>query len=67
MFADLTWERETEILIAALTHEEIQTAVAPALTGYLSSVSHCLPPKSFNGVIALNSAVNLSPTAYGSN
>lgn len=37
-------------------------------SSYLSqSLSLCLPPKSFNGVIALNSTVNLSPTAYGSN
>ena len=39
MFANLTRERETEILIAALIHEEIQTAaaaVAPAPTSYLS-------------------------------
>lgn len=30
MFANLTWEHETEILIAALTHEEIQTAASIA-------------------------------------
>lgn len=42
MFADLTWERETEILIAAFIHEEIQTAalaqlqLQPVISGSLS-------------------------------
>lgn len=74
MFAKLTRERETETLIAALTHQRFKkpgAGVAELQLQPAISISHSLslrlPPESFNGVIALNSTVNLSPMAYGSN
>lgn len=39
MFAKLTQERETEILIAAFAHEDIQAAAAFAEACYLSQSS----------------------------
>lgn len=44
MFADLTREQETEILIAALTHEGSQTAAVVAAAA--AALSSYLPPSS---------------------
>lgn len=46
MFADLTREQETEILIAALTHEGSQTAAVVAAAAAAAALSSYLPPSS---------------------